>query len=203
MAATNTARAPFFSPMSSTFRESLGAAAALHLDVCVSSASQHQSARHVAEAQIKETRAVERRGEGRGGEGGLVRGCGGGWGRCKGEEGGTYLPSTAATTLQLISCSCRARSIRSRRSDLRTRLIINTWEQKEKKRGLHTHKQVIGKRFFILLLFFNTCVCVCVFVPHQTPSCSAAWEEETGSWRAPREDFLLLKKKKCRECTQG
>lgn len=34
-----------------------------------------------------------------------------------------------------------------------------------------------------------------MFVPHQTPSCSAAWEEETGSWRAPREDFLLLKKK--------
>lgn len=39
----------------------------------------------------------------------------------------TYLPSTAATTLQLISCSYRVLSIRSRRSALRTRFIINTW----------------------------------------------------------------------------
>ena len=101
------------------------AATTLHLVVCLSSASLHQSTRHVAEAQIRKTQAV---GGGRRWE--------------------TYLPSTAATTLQLSSCSYRALSIRSRRSALRTRLIINTWVHTNAQP--HTHASVI------------VCVCVCV-----------------------------------------
>lgn len=51
------------------------------------------------------------------------------------QEGGeeddeeTYLPSTAATTLQLISCSYKVLSIRSRRSARRTRFIMKTCVQ--------------------------------------------------------------------------
>lgn len=35
-----------------------------------------------------------------------------------------------------------------------------------------------------------------VSIPHQSPSCLDAWEEETGSWRAPMEDYSLLKKRR-------
>ena len=40
--------------------------------------------------------------------------------------GGTHLPSTASTSRHSISCSCSARSIRSRRSCRRFRLIMKT-----------------------------------------------------------------------------
>lgn len=57
---------------------------------------------------------------------------------CSGRRGGweTYLPSTAATTLQLSSCSYKLLSIRSRRSDLRTRFIMNTWVHTNEKNPL-------------------------------------------------------------------
>lgn len=42
-------------------------------------------------------------------------------------DGATYFPSTAATTLQAISCSCMALNMRSRRSARRCRFIMNTW----------------------------------------------------------------------------
>lgn len=41
-------------------------------------------------------------------------------------RGGTHLPSTASTSRHSISCSCSARSIRSRRSCRRFRLIMKT-----------------------------------------------------------------------------
>lgn len=74
----------------------------------------------------------------------------------------TYLPSTAATTLQLISCSYRVLSIRSRRSDLRIRFIINTWVHTNEKS--HTHAGAV--------VADSVRACVCrECVPHQSPSC--------------------------------
>lgn len=68
----------------------------------------------------------------------------------------TYLPSTAATTLQLSSCSYSALSIRSRRSDLRTRLIINTW--------VHTNAEPHTRVGYCVWGFFCVRLCVCVYL---------------------------------------